>query len=264
MLERLRQIAEIIRHARADLVFLQEVDFESKRSHRIHQARVLRELLDFPFLAEAESWKANYVPYPYWPPQRHFGRMRSGSAVLSRFPIKSHTLETLPKARGTSILHRAFSPFRYFQRVELEFQKRSLVWANVHLEAFDAEARTQQAAILAGRITQERWDGIAGDFNALPVSETERGPFLEPYPDDYRTDQTSKLMDLWATEGWKDVSGEAMASERWRTFPTPRADRRLDYVFVREDRAKVREARVLTEAGGISDHFPIITELEWS
>lgn len=196
--------------------------------------------------------------------RRHFGRMRSGSAVLSRFPIKKHTLETLPKARGTSVLHRGFSPFRYFQKVELEFSKKTLVWANVHLEAFDAEARTQQAAILAGRITQERWDGIAGDFNALPASETERGPFLDPYSEDYRNDQTSKLMDLWTTEGWKDVSGDAVAAESWRTFPTPRSDRRLDYIFVREDRAKVREARVITEAGGVSDHFPIVAELDWT
>jgi endonuclease/exonuclease/phosphatase family metal-dependent hydrolase len=263
-LERLRQISEVIREARADLVFLQEVDFECRRSHRIHQARVLRELLDFPFLAEAESWKANYVPYPYWPLRRHFGRMRSGSAVLSRYPIKSHLLETLPKARSASVVHRAFSPFRYYQKIEVEFQKRATVWANVHLEAYDAEARTQQAAILAGRITQERWDGMAGDFNALPALEAERGPFLEPYPDDYRGDQTSKLMELWTTEGWKDVSGDLIASEKWKTFPTPRSDRRLDYIFVREERAKVREARVITEAGGISDHFPIIADLEWS
>ena len=90
-------IAAQIRETSADLVFLQEVDFESARSHDIDEGRYLLDATALRFSSCVVTWEKNYVPFPYWPPSKHYGAMKSGQCILSHFPIVESTRHRLPQ-----------------------------------------------------------------------------------------------------------------------------------------------------------------------
>jgi len=83
---RLRQIADLLRHIDADIVVLNEVDFDSSWSSSTNQARYL----------------AKQAGYPYWAEQRNLDfrvltwKWRFGNAVLSRYPIVQASVVDLP------------------------------------------------------------------------------------------------------------------------------------------------------------------------
>src|SRR5690606_6011471 len=52
-LSKLSKLAQEIKNADVDIVFLQEVDFASARSHYINQAQTVAELAGFQYVAEA-------------------------------------------------------------------------------------------------------------------------------------------------------------------------------------------------------------------
>ena len=72
----LEKIGQVIRDANPDVALLQEVDFDSHRSHGIDQAERIAEVAGLPYIAPAVSWTANWVPFPYWPPTEHYGDMK--------------------------------------------------------------------------------------------------------------------------------------------------------------------------------------------
>ena len=81
-------MVESLKELDPDIVFLQEVDFNAARTVGIDQMRYLAKSLAMPFAAYTVTWNKRYIPWPYWPPAVHFGRMLSGQAILSRFPIE--------------------------------------------------------------------------------------------------------------------------------------------------------------------------------
>jgi endonuclease/exonuclease/phosphatase family metal-dependent hydrolase len=97
---------------------------------------------------------------------------------------------------------------------------------------------------------------LGGDFNLLPPSDDparlgEEG--LSTYAD------SENPIDLLEPLR-RDVSGNALGQEEWRTylsFGDTEPDRRLDYLLAGE-RLEVVEARVMNEHSDISDHMPIL------
>ncbi|TMA59032.1 MAG: hypothetical protein E6J80_04190, partial [Deltaproteobacteria bacterium] len=71
-------IIETIAASGADVVLLQEVDFASRRTYDIDQLHYIAEALGWGFVARVITWECRYLPYPFWPPWRHAGRLRAG------------------------------------------------------------------------------------------------------------------------------------------------------------------------------------------
>ncbi|MHC5058986.1 MAG: endonuclease/exonuclease/phosphatase family protein [Planctomycetota bacterium] len=124
--ERLDRIGKAIRDSNADVVLLQEVDFDSERSHRVDQLEALALAASFRYAAPAVSWRARYVPFLGWSPGGHWGHMESGGAVLSRSRIESNTVTLHPKPSSNSWVHNAFYLFRYTQVVTIRWGERKL------------------------------------------------------------------------------------------------------------------------------------------
>ncbi|MHC4251000.1 MAG: endonuclease/exonuclease/phosphatase family protein, partial [Planctomycetota bacterium] len=186
--ERLDRIGKAIRDSSADVVLLQEVDFDSDRSHRVDQLEALARAASFRYAAPAVSWRARYVPFPGWSPGGHWGRMESGGAVLSRSRIESNTVTLHPKPSSNSWVYNAFYIFRYSQVVTIRWGKRKLRIVNNHLDAYDRPNREGQARELAESI--RGFDGtggvdvMAGDMNAPPPEAA----LLHGFPDEPGTD----------------------------------------------------------------------------
>lgn len=256
----LQSIARTIKIQNADVVLLQEVDFGSRRSHDIEQAKWLAEATDLGHIARAVTWDRAYVPYPYWPPQHHFGRILSGGAVLSRFPITKNEVTLLPKPESKSWLYRYFYLHRFFQKIEVPMTQGVASFINVHLEAFFPENRQLHAELLKKEIEATRAPLlVAGDFNAPPSYAKLRGPFPDN-SDDYRTDKSfdvlAKMGSLSTILSQEDYLMNEAAN--W-TFPSNKPNRRLDHAYVTKE-WNLMETRVLA-TGEASDHLPLLMTL---
>lgn len=264
--ERLRRMGRLIREQGADVVFLQEVDFDAKRSLRVDQLARLAKESGLRYAARAVSWRAHYVPFPYWPPRQHYGRVLSGGGVLSRYPIRENRVLLHPKPRSQPWWYNLFYLFRYSQRVELDLGARTVWVFNNHLEAWDKHNRAAQARSLlreVQRAVDERRFVLAvgGDLNSVPPEARRKHGFPDEPRDDYRKDPTLGI--LRRLPGMHEIVPRAryQAEEEGHfTFPTLSPTRRLDYLFISDD-VTLKGYRIV-KTGDFSDHLPIVAELE--
>ena len=95
---------------------------------------------------------------PYWPPSAHFGRILSGQAVLSRYPIAKNDRIVLEKVASNPFYYNAVYLDRLAQVTEVQVGGQSVILINLHLEAFDNPTRLEQTKVvkdLAARYAQD-------------------------------------------------------------------------------------------------------------
>lgn len=246
------KLSQEIKDWDADVVCLQEIDFDSSRSHGVNQAHYIAKKAGYPYVAESVSWESNYIPFPYWPLKNNFGRMRSGGAIISKYPLTDHEVVLLAKPMSQPWWYNLFYLHRYFQKVTINVGEKKFKLINLHLEAFDKVDRKSQTTKLAEKVKAEKIDIVAGDFNTLPPSATKRSKFYNE--DDYENDASYEVM---ATTGLSEVIPDdiyAKEESLYFTFPAWAPDRRLDYIWYKPD-LKMMKAEVLPSA--ISDHLPL-------
>lgn len=259
--ESLQKMGAVLAAHKPDLVLLQEVDFDCTRSHHVDQSEVLAKAAGLPYVSKAVSWQANWVPFPYWPPEDHFGQMLSGGAILSRYPLEDVRVETVEKPEDLPWWKRLFYLFRYHQQAIVQSPLGKLMVMNIHADAFNPENRIAHARRIADRLNQDLLPEsvVGGDLNSvLPEAEMRRD-----YPDE---PETSHIDDptvgfLREVPGLVDtVEGKTYTDNEaaFFTFPSDEPNRKLDYLFhgagLELDSVKV----LRTSAGQLSDHLPIL------
>ncbi|MGQ9630967.1 MAG: endonuclease/exonuclease/phosphatase family protein [bacterium] len=265
ILNNLDSIARAARKNEVDILAVQEIDFRSKRSHYIDQVDYLARKLEFPYTARIVNWDKRYVPFP---PTlsfgKHFGRMESGQAVLSRFPIVENRAYYFRKPDFPFFV-KAFYLDRAAQYARIELRPGDTIdLYNVHLEAFDDKTRWAQAEellkIMGGNGFERGF--VLGDFNAIPpLARVKRFPGTPPI--DMTNDITIETIQRWNGIG-EVIPPEAYSTEEWRTwtFPSDGPNRRLDYIFFSDGISLVR-GFVDREAGKGSDHLPVVAEFSF-
>jgi len=163
----LQAMVQTLKAFQPDLIFLQEVDFFAKRTFDANQMKQLAEGLGMPYGAYTITWNKKYVAWPYWPPSRHFGRVVSGEAVLSRFPINAQQLIEFPKPESNPFWYNWFYLDRIVEHLTLQTDSGTASVYNVHLEAFAESTRREQLERLSRLVKAD--DSplkiVAGDFN---------------------------------------------------------------------------------------------------
>lgn len=148
----LEEIARVINESDADLIALQEVDVNTKRSGKdIHQSKVLAELTNrHHFFAKAIDYSGGEY----------------GIAVLSKFPIMDQKAYSLPKAEGVKGEKRALAV------ITVEVEEGVYVdFASTHLD-LKLESRLLQTEFISALFKNNRNPIIlAGDFNAYPKTK---------------------------------------------------------------------------------------------
>ena len=231
-----------------DIVALQEIDLDSRRSDHVNQVTALGDALAYPQRAIAINWDKRYVPFPYWPPAVHFGQMLSGQAILSRWPIVEHERMVLKKVADKPFYYNALYLDRLAQVAQIEMNGQPVVVINLHLEAFDRPTRQVQTDFvlaLAEDYAVEYPVILLGDFNSALNRDAEGTP---------RSIQT--VLDSSVFQ--PSVPAPQFSDAAQATFPADEPEFKLDCVFYTPASLELLEAEVVTAAGQASDHLPLL------
>lgn len=222
-------LAEVIKQQDPDIVALQEVDRFRARSGKVDQVAYLAEKLGM-------YWAYSPSYYDYEIPE---GRGMYGNAILSKYPIVSNYPHTLWR-RGE------LQPGEYDWVIEkrsiletkIDVNGRLINVFSTHLST-TADQRIKQTEDIKALLSLVRGPKIImGDFNAQPQDPEMQVLYKKRYRD---------VMEL-----------APVKSEQRATWPNgTKSTEAIDYILLsREWEAK--EAHVIIEESGASDHNPIV------
>ncbi len=216
----LERIARVIRAASPDFVALQEVDKQTKRVDGADQAADLARLTGmYPAYGRAMSYDGGQY----------------GNAVLSRYPIRSVRVQSLPWTEGEKREPRC----AVAATAALPGKAGAIQFISTHLD----HTRESTDRLAQAEMINEAWQDagertiLAGDINCEPGS-----PPMEAL-----------------SREWRLVSGTDPAAPTC-CGATPKV--KIDHVFVKpSSRWRVIEQRVIDEPVA-SDHRPVVVKLE--
>jgi len=263
----LKEVARIIRQQDPDIVLLQEVDDNARRTGFQDQLARLLELVatDYKYHASAFYWKSSFVPHP-----KIMGKVGMKLCTISKYKITKAVRHQLPLKR-VGALRQRFELKRAVLETRLPVKGgKDFIVINTHLSAFAQGEDTMQRQVeqiknLMDQYNAKKLAWIAGgDYNLLPpgkacqrLADHQKAYYRQPTELERLTSRYRSI------PGLKEVNGDA--PEKWYThFPNdPRVskpDRTIDYIFY-ADRLKLKQHGVIQKGTlHISDHLPIVAE----
>jgi endonuclease/exonuclease/phosphatase family metal-dependent hydrolase len=259
-----KRVAEIIKNENPDIILLQEMDYNAKRTDNKDQLAELLKLLPAEYASYTDSfyWKAAFVPHP-----KIMGRVGMKLTIISKYKIENATRYQLPLMPNNYVVENL-----QFKRAVLEaaFPLKdggSISMMSTHLDAFAQGSDTMQrqvqyiADLLTGMNSKKSEWIIAGDFNLLPPDNSY--DFLPEVEKPY-FQKESEMKVLY--EKFKVLPTLSdMAKNRSAYFThfanyNKEADRTIDYA-IHSDKVKVKEFYVRSkDTKDISDHFPVVVK----
>ncbi len=145
-------IIGMIRQENVDIVCMNEVDFDSFRTHNIDQAEYIAEGLGYEHVLKETIFG---VP----------STLELGNAVVSRYPLEANH----HRQYGTDFGERVRHVFKSFVDFDVMLPGRGLNFVLTHLESESADIRDEEVTVLLEYLTNK--DGpfvLIGDFNSGP------------------------------------------------------------------------------------------------
>jgi endonuclease/exonuclease/phosphatase family metal-dependent hydrolase len=237
---RLQRIGEALRNTRADLIFLQEVDFNTWWSGGLDQSAIIAETAGMPYRVNQRNIDTGL---PFW------RRWEFGNVLLSRLPIlEAEKLELPPYSDVEKLV--AGNHDALMALIELGGGEQLRV-IGVHLEVRSEENRVQAAQRLIA-VQREFSDPmiLLGDLNSTPPG--------------FPGSQTSRLGQntvelLESFGGFQRRPARGRATHRDFTFPSEGPRKIIDWILP-DPNFRITEYVVLRNIRE-SDHFPVLTTL---
>ncbi len=235
----LKKVKEEIQKMNPNFIAMQEIDFDADRTFNVNQQKELSEL-GFNFSAHCVNWDERYVPFPYWPPSAHFGKIISGQGVLSEYNIVSQDRIVLSRVEDELFFRRTMYLDRLAQIVKINIYGQDLIVINIHVEAFDKPTRliqTKEVAHLFKKYAADYPVILLGDFNSDPKNEN------------------ATIAEILKLE---DIAVANLPKENYElTFTSESPYERLDYIFYTPKTINCISSKVLHQFETSSDHLPI-------
>ncbi len=271
-------LAAKIKQVDPDVLLIQEIDTNSKRSAYIDQVQYLLDKTDLNYGAYASQWRADYVP------SDGVGPVDSGNAILSKYPLRDAERIALPLIGEQDGITQYFYLKRNMLQVRLDVGRDDVYVVNVHTAAYSNDGtKKDQIDLFKARLDDLTAQGKVvlggGDLNALPPGTEQLVGF-----DDFVCEQDGAFdADDYSPEvGWLDplyaTYTPAVALEDYQadnaayfTHTTDKDlfwNRKLDYLFT--NTSFVAGSTVTHQdasKGGVetmplSDHAPISSTWE--
>lgn len=250
-LENMVRVIALFSKLDPDVLALQEVDYDSDRSHRQDQLAEMVTTLKYPTAYRSVNWDKTYVPFPYWPISRNFGQIVSGQAIVAKYPMTNAQTKVLEMPLTAPPLYNDFYIDRLVQLLDLNIGDRVVKIMNVHLEAFDQATRLRQA---------EKVKEIFESFEDVPVilmGDFNDSPIYSEHPQ--RT--LDIIMSAKNIESAVSELAFSLDPKAFYTYSSGHPERMLDHIFYNKKFMTTVHVRVVKEAGQISDHLPLIAKL---
>ena len=155
-LARLDDIAELLREINADVVVLNEVDFDTSWSNNINQAAVLAEKAGYPFRVEERNLDFR-VLHRTW---------RFGNAILSKYPISDAAAVDLPSFAGWETM---LAGKKRAVRCDVTAGQKKFRIFGLHLSHRSEEVRERSAAKVVQLVRESPHPCVVmGDLNSTP------------------------------------------------------------------------------------------------
>jgi endonuclease/exonuclease/phosphatase family metal-dependent hydrolase len=222
-----------------DIIAFQEIDYNASRSYKVNQQNEIAKL-GYKYTAAAVNWDETYVPFPYWPPTMHFGKVVSGQSIVSKYTLKEHERIVLERVKNAPFYRDAFYIERLAQVVKVTLNEQDVVVINVHLEAFDKPTgvnQLEEVLVIFNQYKDKYPTILLGDFNSRA------------------RDTAAIIQKMFAMT---DVGNAAFNAENpVNTFDTKKPFERIDYIFYTKNSIEYISGKVLTEFEQASDHLPV-------
>ena len=153
---RMAQMASLLRKIDADVVVLNEVDFDASWSHSTNQARFLADNANYPYRVEQRNLDFRILGWTW----------RFGNAVLSKYPISNAKAVSFP---SYSWWETVLAGKKRGVVCDIETPERSVRVIGAHLSHRSELVRVRSAARLADVATASVLPTIVvGDLNSTP------------------------------------------------------------------------------------------------
>ncbi len=274
----LEGLADAIERMDVDLLLVQELDLNSKRSAHLDQLQWLLDHTRLDHGVYASGWRADFVP------SDGLGPVDSGNAILSRFVLEDARRIGLPLRTDQSGLERYFYLRRNVLTATLRLSPdRTLAVANLHAAAYSTDG-TKLAHIERFHELLSEWDAAGidfvagGDLNTLPPGSDQQSGFPDTVceDEDFIGDDYTEEAE-WTAPLYRDFA-PAVPLATYQADNTAHFthtvdgrgfwNRKLDYLFTNLsfDTAQTTtyqdETRGGIETMPLSDHAPMSAVLE--
>jgi len=166
VVENLDGIVKLIGEQSYDVLFLQEVDRDSRRSYHIDESELMSKALGSTGLY-AQNLRCLFVPYPF---MDVVGKLNSGIQTHTKLNVQSAERIALPAAYGWPKSVFEAKRCMLIARIPVKNSGRELVLVNVQLDAYDdGSSKAVQSQLLMEFMQREYESGnyviAGGDFN---------------------------------------------------------------------------------------------------
>ena len=163
----LEGLAEKIKQEDPDILLLQEVDVQSKKTGYIDQAQWLLDHTDFNYGAYASMWESQVILAD------GLGRVNTGNLILSKWKLENAERYQLPLRGDQDALTKYFYLRRNAIKAKVAMPGKPFYAVNTHLTAFATDDTKQKhidafKAILDGIAVEGGYFIAGGDLNEIP------------------------------------------------------------------------------------------------
>ena len=257
-----------------DIILLQEVDRESKRTQYIDQVQWLLNHTEMNYAAYASMWKAQVIP------SDGIGRIDAGNVVMSKWEIETAERIQLPLRTDQDALTQMF----YLRRNVLKTKIDIFYAVNAHATAFATDDTKQRHIDKFSEVLDEidaaGYVFVAGgDLNSVPPgaeidfcvedaceddilhTAEDGGPHLEGSYFNNFEDEPILLQPLYNTYNTAISLADAVTATH-NTHSTSwdrELDRKLDYIFTNQETVSEtgQTHQDAVESRQLSDHAPV-------
>jgi endonuclease/exonuclease/phosphatase family metal-dependent hydrolase len=273
----LDNLAAYIYQVDPDIVLLQEVDIDSKRSAYVNQLQWLLDNTDLNYGVYTSQWKADFIP------SDGLGRMNSGNAIMSRWKFTEAVRIALPLISDQDGLTQYFYLKRNILRTRIDIDGDDLYVLNIHTSAFsDDDTKKKQIDRFCEELDLIDAEGsvfiAGGDMNTLPPGSLNIKEFPDAPPDpdpDYEADdftgEEDWLVNLYdsytSAVSLADYQAEEILgnfSSRYYTHSISKNvlwNRKLDYLFTNDEFVVGSDSTHQIGTMILSDHAPLTVKL---
>ncbi len=267
----LEGLATKINQMNLDILYLQEIDINAKRSGYIDQLQYLLDNSEFNYAVYASQWKNNYVP------SDGIGRINSGNAILSRYPLNNAERTALPLIEEQSGFVQYFYLRRNILKAEIkDAQGQTITLLNTHTSAFAKDGtKDKQLAEIKSAADELQANGatfiLGGDFNSLPPSSDQVDNFSDdvcPKDSEFSANdfsaETAIMLPFYDYQPLISLEDYAANNADYFSFTANKEgfwNRKLDFMFTnanfKDGLVHLDEARGGMATMPLSDHAPL-------